>query len=396
MHYGIQVLRSVHEMEGIREHWTRMQRHPNSDLDFYHVVLGAMRNLVNPHILVVLADAEPKTILVGRIEESRLTLRLGYATIAGPKVRMMTFIHGGLLGDATREECQLLLQHITESLRKKEADLVFFNHLRTDSALYLGITSAPRFYCRDYCPSTQLHLRMSLPCGVQAFHKRLSSRVRGNLRWQSNRLMKEHPGGVRIECFKEPADLERMFHDIEAVAVHTYQRGLGVGFSGSESERARWTLKAEKGWMRTYVLYVDEQAVAFWSGTLYKGTFHSEYMGYNPTLRQYSPGMHLITKVVEQLCGQNDSREAEAVDWGLGDAEYKRILSDEQWRDASPYMFAPTMRGVILNMYRTPVMQLDRVGRMLVNNRLQARVKRLWRDRAKQTVQKHDEVRTAR
>lgn len=377
----IQELKSVEDIEAVREHWTKLQWHPNSDMCSYHLMLKSTAGLVRPHALVVWRDGKAQAILAGRIEDTRLSVRVGYLTVPGPKVRRLTFIYGGLLGSPSSSECDLLLSALMDSLRTGQADVAFFNHLRTDSPLYAAIIKSQGIYCRDHCLSGQNHRYMTLPESTEAFGKRFSRKVRGRLRWQANKLVNAHQGQVRIQCYSRSTEVETMVRDVESVAALTYQRGLGAGFGNSPDEISRTRLKAERGWLRTYVLYVAETPVAFWSGAVYRKTFHSEFMGYDPAYRQFSPGTYLVMQVIDSLCQQTGHREIDGIDFGLGDAEYKRLLSDREWQDASPYIFAPNIRGLGLNAYRTPLMYADRLGRKMLGGRAEGRIKRLWRTR---------------
>jgi len=380
MESGIQVLRSISEIEEMRGDWVRLQWHPNSDIDFYQVVLRSMPSVVRPHVLVLWRGGIPHAILVGRVENRRLTLKVGYSTIPGPKTRSLVFIYGGLLGTPSQEECKFLTEMIMVALRRGEADTVFFNHLRTDTLLYEALMKGPRFYSRDYCSSFQVHRFLTLHDSVAEFRSHISTGVRHNLRRQASKFEKHYGGNVRIDCLGKPGEIATMIRDVESIAEHTYQRGLGAGFEDSKEERQRLQLRAERGWLRSFILYVEDKPCAFWVGTLYKGTFHSDYMGFDPAFRQHSPGTYLLIKTLEGFCSQ-ETRDARAVDFGLGDAQYKRIVSDQEWIDASPCIFAPNFKGIALNAYRTPLMHLDSMGHSLLNYHLQARLKRFWRDR---------------
>jgi CelD/BcsL family acetyltransferase involved in cellulose biosynthesis len=104
-------------------------------------------------------------------------------------------------------------------------------------------------------------------------------------------------------------------------------------------------------------------------------------MAYDPEYRKYAPGKYLMMKTIEAFCDEKGQRQVNSVDFGLGDAEYKRMLCDQTWLDASPSIFAPNLRGLALNAYRTPLVQLDLIGRHLLSSNLEARVKRVWRNR---------------
>ena len=381
MHSGVETLRSISEIEEIREFWMRMQWHPNSDIDFYQAVLKCLSSVVRPHVLVLWRDGVPQAILVGRLEDSRLNIHFGYSTIAGPANKTLVFVYGGVLGEPSSAECGLIMRTILGSLRAGEADRVFFNHLRTDCALYDAVLHVPQFFSRDYCTPGQMHRALTLPASFDDLRRSFTQRVRSNLRWEANRILKAHGGNVRIQCFARPEELEHMIQDCEKVAAQTYQRGLGAGFRDSPLDRALVQWKADKGWLRSYILYIQDQPRAFWSGTLYRGTLHSDHMAYDPAYRKYAPGKYLMMRTIEAFCEQKGQCEVEIIDFGLGDAEYKRMLCDRTWLDASPSVFAPNLRGIALNAYRTPLMQLDLIGRRLLSSSLEARVKRAWRNR---------------
>jgi hypothetical protein len=386
MESSVQILRSFSEIEAIRDVWTRMQWHPNADIDFYKMVSQSMTSVVRPHVLVLWRDGTPHAILAGRVENDRLSVRVGYTNIPGPKTRSLVFIYGGLLGSPSQTECALLVGKMLSTLRRGEAERVYFNHLPINSSLYEALTRIPRFYSRDYSSYIQVHRRLMLPANVAEFRGRLSPKVRSNLRWKANKLVKQHNGNVRIECLGKPSEVDAMIHAVESVAVNTYQRGLGVGFGNSREEKMRLQMKADRGWLRSFILYVEDIPCAFWSGTFYKETFHSEHMGYDSVYRQYSPGSYLLIKVIEELCSQGTAREVSAIDFGLGDAEYKRIVCDQEWKDACPCIFAPTLKGTALNAYRTPLIHLDKIGRFLLSDQLEQRVKRIWRERVARRV----------
>jgi len=326
-------------------------------------------------------DAAPQVILAGRVEDDSLTARTGHVSMSGPRTRSLVFIYGGLLGNPTQGECSLLVGKMLSTLRRGEADRIFFNHLPVHSMLHEALTRIPRFYSRDYCSFIQIHRRLQLPSNLAEFRGRLSPKVRSNLRWKANKLIKQHLGDVRIDCFSKPSEFGPMIHAIESVAAGAYQRGPGTSFGSSADDRMRLQMKSDKGWLRSFVLFVGDRPCAFWSGTLYGGTFHSDFVGYDSAFREYSLGSYLLVKVIEGLCVPGPEREIVAIDFGIGDAEYKRIVSDQEWKDASPCIFAPSLKGVALNAYRTPLMHLEKIGRLLLNDGNERGTMRTMRDR---------------
>jgi len=375
------VISSVSEVEEIRDIWSGWRQHPNSDMEFYLNTLRARPDFLRPHVILVNRGGCPEAMLVGRLELRRVEANLGYAKLLNKKRRTLTFLYGGLLGTLSPEGSKALVRDVMNSLSQGEADLAYFNNLKADSLLYGAAIKLPGRLSRDYYPSLQLHRSMTVPGSMEEFYRRLSAKVQKNLKWQAKKLIQEYSGNVSVRCFREAGDLERMIQDVEGIASKTYQRGLGVGFVDNPEMRRRLSLEAEKNWLRGYVLYAQNVPVAFWIGTLYLGTLHSEYMGYDPSLGKYSPGMFLIVKVIEEFCNHNGKRDQlSKIDFGPGDAQYKEVLGDLEWNDASLYIFSPRLRGVSLNLMRVPFAMLERAARRaLEQTGLLNRVKKLWR-----------------
>jgi CelD/BcsL family acetyltransferase involved in cellulose biosynthesis len=382
----VRVIMSRSEIEEIRSVWISMQRHPNADIDCYITLLESGSGKAwKPHILIVYRGGIPEAMLIGRVESTRLSLKIGYAELLKPRVRALVFIYGGLLGNASAENCELLAREAVKSLRNYVADIAFFNHLRADSNLYPALRSVPGFIIRDHFPSVQNHRIMQLPGTESEFWHTLSLKLRKNLRWK--KLLKEHADDVKIHCFRKVSELDRMVKDVEQVAKTTYQRALRVGFSDDLEMRALFCLKARNGWLRAFVLYANDRPCAFWIGTIYQGTLHSDQMGYDPEYRAYSPGMYLVMRSIEGFRISDTEKEIRAVDFGMGDAEYKATLGNEEWEDASIYLFAPHARGLMLNSIRTPILLIDKVAKMILRKaQLLQQVKRVWRHRAQKTT----------
>lgn len=380
----IQVARTAREVEAIRDIWTSWQWNPNADIDFYLQVLRSRPEILRPHVLVLYRDGSPVAMLVGRLVLDQVEARLGYARLFRTRTRTLTFIYGGQAGDLSRENSSILVSEVMRSLREGEADLADFRFVRTDSAFYQLLTQYPGFFTRDWFPQKQAHLKMVLPSQANKIYSGLSGKVRKNLKWQAKKLMEDFEGKARIGCFRDTEELDRMFEDVEQVAAKTYHRALGFGFVDNLEMRERVQLEAEKGWFQAYVLYLADRPVAFWIGNASDGKFYSSYLGYDDTYGRYSPGIFLITRVFEELRKEG----VDEIDFGLGDAEYKRRFGNCSWEEACIDVFAPTFKGLRINALRAPAIFTERVVKKTLGKmQILPRIKRLWRDRAMKSAQ---------
>src|SRR5215475_11248144 len=95
---SVRVLRSLGELEEARHAWSDWVQYPNADIDFFKMVLGHGSGMQGPYVVALLRDGQPQALLIGRLENTRLDLSIGYRRVFQPRVRMLTFVNGGVLG----------------------------------------------------------------------------------------------------------------------------------------------------------------------------------------------------------------------------------------------------------------------------------------------------------
>jgi CelD/BcsL family acetyltransferase involved in cellulose biosynthesis len=151
---------------------------------------------------------------------------------------------------------------------------------------------------------------------------------------------------------------------------------LGAGFIKNSEQMQRLALGRRENWLRGMVLHINDKPCAFWIGSVYKQVFHSEATGYDPAYRKYELGTVVFLKLVEDLCAE----KAEAIDFGLGDALYKRRFGDESWQEGSVRIFASSFKGTRLNLLRTVLEGSALATRRLAQRiGIEQRLKTLWR-----------------
>ncbi len=146
------------------------------------------------------------------------------------------------------------------------------------------------------------------------------------MRRYSKRLEKTYGDEAQVEIFRSRDQIDRLFADSALIHRETYQHVLGVGFSDEPVQRALTELAMDRGWFRGYVLYLNGTPAAFWHGNAYKGVFGIGATGFDPAFADARPGTYLLMRVVEDLAAEGS---VHTLDFGFGDAEYKRHFGDE-------------------------------------------------------------------
>ncbi|MCC6586647.1 MAG: GNAT family N-acetyltransferase [Bryobacterales bacterium] len=274
-----------------------------------------------------------------------------------------------------------MIDAVQTHLKQGEADIAHFEPLPLGSPLWLALRDQPGRWERDSVEDVQRHYLLDIPSTIDEIYRHMSGTRRKHLRRSLHQLHANPLGDPTLVCYRSIEDLPCMFQHCEEVARKTYQRGLRVGFADLAHIRTRLHMAATKGWLRGYVLYLGPQPCAFWIGMLYHGVFVSEYMGYDPSYRQWSPGMVLIMRVLERMCSQADGLDVRELDFGLGHAEYKAVLGTRCHDESSLYLFSSTFKGLSLKCMRTSHAVLDRCARQVLTSlKLLPALKRAWRD----------------
>lgn len=372
---SVRVIRDIAGIEEIRSFWESWQHHPNSDIDFYLSRFKLRKEFIRPHIIVAYQGGKPDAFLVGRLDQGEVDLKVGHVHISRPRVRTLSFLYAGLLGNGSRENSQMFAHEILENLRQGEAQMAVLPKLTVGSPLHDVALTVPGFLARDWFHAPHLHCTMQVPKRVEDIYAGISSKGRKNLRLQTKKLLSGFPGKVEIKEFRHPGDLDDLMRDVECVAKETYQRGLGVGFEDTPETRERYSLMAQKGCLRSYVLYLAGEPAAFWVGVVYSGTAHLEFLGFHPKFEDYSPGTFLVTKALESFPQDG----VKAVDFGYGEEGYKQRFGKQRSQEATIRVFRPTPKGFVLKAVTMQTELIDQLlKKALQRAGLRLRLKKAW------------------
>jgi hypothetical protein len=287
-------------------------------------------------------------------------------------------VHGGILGQPDGDVSVLLIQELMKVLRQRQVDVIFFNHIRTDSCIFHISRKLPGVLIRGYFPKVENHWSMSVPENLEGFYQARSKKHRGNLKRYISKLDKEYRNQVRIITYTEEDDLDEAIKAASQISCLTYQHGLDSGFTDNPRTRVLLTTAARQGWLRMSVLYINGEPGAFQVGQQYGKQYMLEQIGFDPEWSSLELGTVLFIRVLEDICADLDT---EFVDFGFGDADYKRSYGNKQWQEASVHIFAPRPYPIFINMVRTFMMSIDASMKYLLSKTgLAGWVKRRWRD----------------
>ncbi len=382
-----EVARSVEEVLALRPAWDALQSpFVTSDLDF---VLAYIRNTpssIRPHAVVIRDESGPVALASGRVEEVRLPAKLGPKTVLDPEVRALTITYGGLMGRLDETTVPRLLAALKESVEPGEVDVIRLRMLPVGSPQHTVATRSSPFLRREHFSTQMPHWQAEIPASLDEFLARRSRRRRESVRRYAKRLEKTYGEEARVEVFRTTDQIDRLFADSALIHRETYQHVLGVGFTDERVQRALTELGMERGWFRGYILYLKDAPAAFWHGNAYRGVFGIGATGFDPAFADARPGTYLLMRVVEDLAADGS---VHTLDFGFGDAEYKRNFGDERRLEEDVVLVERRAKPIAINLARTGVLgaawaargAAERVGAV---GKLRRRRREQLADKAKQ------------
>jgi hypothetical protein len=232
--------------------------------------------------------------------------------------------------------CDLLFSRV---LSDGGFDALFLEEIPVDSFLwsYLHTSNLIRDSFSIYQPDPIApHPVLRIEGTFEQYMGKFSSKHRNTLQRKIKKLRESPLGEMRLARYESPAEVDTFLDQAVEISRKTYQWQLHQrGLSAIDLLRRRLRFASENGWMRCYLLFCGERAVAFIVGYQFEGTFLLDEIGHEPELSKYSPGSVLQLLCVQDLFGHNRARIFDLQDTG----RYKEELSTESYMQGRVFLF---------------------------------------------------------
>jgi Acetyltransferase (GNAT) domain len=345
---SLRTIRDLREVETLRELWKSWRETRDSDIDYFSGVIRSRGECCRPHVIVLSRNSRPDALLVGLSDRTKVALTLGPVTVCRPKVNMLQFPHGCLLGNASSENSAEFVRRVVRSLTEGEADVALWEHLDVKSPLYTCALQLPKLLWRDHCPGVRDHWLMNFPKGLDEFLSSLGRSQRSKLSRKCKRVQSSFAGEVQLRSFRTIVDLEQAIPDMEQIARKSIKRQLGLGFFDTPQAREQLLLEATNGWLRIYILYIEGKPVSFWKGILYERCLQADQTGFDAAWSTFSPGIFLFLQLLEDL----KVEDIRTVDFGYWHRQLHRCFGSVRRPEASVQICAPRLRALQFHLLR--------------------------------------------
>lgn len=217
---------------------------------------------------------------------------------------------------------------------RRDCDCIYMDTVPLDSPCRQFVSEPEQKDFLMYAPNgaRPWHL-LRLPATPDEYLSQMSSKTRYTLRKKAKKLAEAGGGELEMNRADSVETVAPFLTEAVEVSRNSWQHStLGTRIDDSPEDRAWYAGLAEKGLLRCYVLKCGERPCAFVVGYQYNGIFHYVELGYNRELADFSPGTILLHMLIQDLCAH---RPASLLNFGMGDADYKRRFGNVERQDIS-------------------------------------------------------------
>jgi len=238
-----------------------------------------------------------------------------------------------------------------------------------DSPLYQGVMQAEElgYVLTKNEPDT--HLFHSFGESYEEFFQERSSKQRNQLRKKEKVFAERFGAAFELREYRQAHQVQEFLNAAKVINRKTYQYHMfGERIDNDERSVAAARRVAEAGCFRSFVLWHGAVPLCFILGhQRTDGTYDHRYTGFDPDYRDAAPGIYCNILLLQRLYAVDRPR---VLDFGSGDAEYKRLFSNLSRVTASPvllprhwrFQLASALYEVSAALNKRAVLLLERLG----------------------------------
>jgi CelD/BcsL family acetyltransferase involved in cellulose biosynthesis len=294
-------------------------------------------------------------------------------------------VYGGLITDDSTSAIKTVEAHLAELIASRSVDLVTINALPIGHELSAHFAAAQVPWAIVSRDAMHRHWVFSFADGPFANTiNRFSRKHRYNLRRSDRRLAEQFDERLELDCTTRSDQVDGFLRESDAIVASSYQRSFRRHLKEADPLNAALHAAATTGRLRCYLLRADGRAIAFQKGVIDGDTYWLLSTAFDPRHRDHSPGQVLLVRVMKDLHAAGVRR----IDYGFGDARYKRIYGTECRMETTIRLYA---RGITARLVHCEQRFIDTMLSRVGSCTLSPWLRRAWRQRLER--REHDSSR---
>lgn len=237
--------------------------------------------------------------------------------------------------------------------------------------------SRVRGYLR-YVPRQYRHHYIDLGMSFADYGKKFSSKTRSTINRKVRKFAEHCGGALNWKVYRHPDQVMDFYRLARQVSGKTYQEKLlDAGLPEGDAFVQSMMTLAEADQMRGYILFDNEEPIAYLYCPVHDGVLIYAYLGYDPAYREWSVGTVLQWQALEDLFNECRFRY---FDFTEGESDHKRLFATDNIQCANVYFLRPGLRNRLLVRGQQGMDKLSSgIGNVLERYGLKARIKQLIR-----------------
>jgi CelD/BcsL family acetyltransferase involved in cellulose biosynthesis len=282
----------------------------------------------------------------------------------GPNLKLQGYrlVGNGFLGADDSDVEHALLEAAMHEVRTRGARFLLVEDLDQSTPLLAKAQALTTRGYQIYSPtSMQVRLKIQLPAKSDEYWGKFSGKTRSTFRRQEKKA-----GEFRIVKSTSLEHIADFLRDANRISVNTWQTDqLGLRIKNDNIELAQYTFLANQGALRSYLLYIGDKPVTFVVGMQFHGVFRYDEVGFDRQFHSIAPGKILLIKILEDLYAHDTPQW---FDFGMGDADYKRVFCNHESTAGNVWIVPPGIRGKCLVGYLNGSRKVRQLGRQAVKS----------------------------
>lgn len=227
-----------------------------------------------------------------------------------------------LIGEESEQTSVQFADSIDQLLASGQTDCIYIEDVEVETPLWKAVHKRRRGFVAFHPSTPQPHWWIDFPVKPEEYWRKFSKKTRYNLRSSARKL--DHA----VVCYRDVAPVVEFLEKAAAVSANSWQgHRLGPRINREPQTIHFWRTVASLGALRAYVLEHEGQPIAFHLAVQWKGCFMVIEIGYDKRYAASSPGLVLLYRILEDLVSRDTPK---TLDFGFGDAEYKRVFGTRQ------------------------------------------------------------------
>lgn len=179
----------------------------------------------------------------------------------------------------------------------------------------------------------------------EAYLTRFSGKTRNTFRRHAKRFAERSGGDIVWRSYTTPDELRAFYAAAIGLSRNSYQHALGYGLLDSAAYVDDLAQLASAGRVRAYLLWMQDQAVAYAVCPIDGEVMLYERLGFDPAFEDLSPGRVLLLLILEHLFKEKPVR---LLDFGSQAFSYKAQFATGSIPTARIIYFRPTIRNMFM------------------------------------------------